>query len=50
MTGSLIKRSGFYSEDMISFTEVDIITPGQKMLATKLTCDIVPGKSLLVTG
>lgn len=50
MTGSLIKRSEFYSEDMISFTEVDIITPGQKMLATKLTCDIVPGKSLLVTG
>ncbi|PSR88086.1 ABC transporter D family member 1 like [Actinidia chinensis var. chinensis] len=36
--------------DIISFSNVDIISPAQKMLATKLTCDIVPGKSLLVTG
>lgn len=38
------------SEDVISFSEVDITTPGQKTLARKLTCDIVKGKSLLVTG
>ncbi|KAF6139384.1 hypothetical protein GIB67_026226 [Kingdonia uniflora] len=43
-------ESSFPSEDMISFSEVDIITPSQKLLAGKLTCDIVPGKSLLVTG
>ncbi|XP_076946754.1 ABC transporter D family member 1-like [Bidens hawaiensis] len=36
--------------DGISFLEVDIITPAQKLLARKLTCDIVPGKSLLLTG
>ncbi|GAV87165.1 ABC_tran domain-containing protein/ABC_membrane_2 domain-containing protein [Cephalotus follicularis] len=39
-----------YSEDGISFSEVDIITPAQKLLARQLTCDIVPGRSLLVTG
>ncbi|XP_058185116.1 ABC transporter D family member 1 [Rhododendron vialii] len=38
------------STDIISFSKVDIVSPAQKMLATKLTCDIVPGKSLLVTG
>ncbi|KNA13617.1 hypothetical protein SOVF_115030 [Spinacia oleracea] len=38
------------SEDTISFTDVDIITPSQKLLARRLTCDIVPGRSLLVTG
>ncbi|KAG8373362.1 hypothetical protein BUALT_Bualt11G0016300 [Buddleja alternifolia] len=38
------------SDDIISFSKVDIITPTQKMLARQLTCDIVPGKSLLVTG
>lgn len=38
------------SEDIISFSKVDIITPTQKMLARQLTCDIEPGKSLLVTG
>ncbi|XP_024991282.1 ABC transporter D family member 1 isoform X1 [Cynara cardunculus var. scolymus] len=38
------------SDDSISFSEVDIITPSQKLLARKLTCDIVPGKSLLLTG
>lgn len=38
------------SDDGISFSEVDIITPSQKLLARKLTCDIVPGKSLLLTG
>ncbi|XP_068658650.1 ABC transporter D family member 1-like [Aristolochia californica] len=36
--------------DNISFTEVDIITPGQKLLARKLTCGITRGRSLLVTG
>ncbi|XP_044469783.1 ABC transporter D family member 1-like [Mangifera indica] len=39
-----------YSEDAISFSELDIITPAQKMLARRLTYDIAPGKSLLVTG
>ncbi|XP_041008725.1 ABC transporter D family member 1-like [Juglans microcarpa x Juglans regia] len=43
-------RRDHYSEDSISFFEVDTITPAQKMLARQLTCDIVPGKSLLVTG
>ncbi|XP_038701935.1 ABC transporter D family member 1-like isoform X2 [Tripterygium wilfordii] len=43
-------KSNLYAEDAISFAEVDIITPAQKMLARQLTCDIVPGKSLLVTG
>lgn len=38
------------SDDIISFSKVDIITPTQKMLARQLTCDIEPGKSLLVTG
>ncbi|KAL6972862.1 ATP-binding cassette sub- D member 1 [Sarracenia purpurea var. burkii] len=38
------------SNDIISFSKVDIISPAQKMLARKLTCDILPGKSLLVTG
>ncbi|KAJ0547205.1 putative ABC-type fatty-acyl-CoA transporter [Helianthus annuus] len=36
--------------DGISFLEVDIITPAQKLLARRLTCDILPGKSLLLTG
>ncbi|XP_059433464.1 ABC transporter D family member 1 isoform X1 [Corylus avellana] len=44
------KRRDLYSEDAISFSEVDIVTPAQKMLARQLTCDIVPGESLLVTG
>ncbi|KMT09515.1 hypothetical protein BVRB_6g129810 [Beta vulgaris subsp. vulgaris] len=39
-----------YSEDSISFSDVDIITPSQKLLARRLTCEIVPGKSVLVTG
>ncbi|KAJ9162840.1 hypothetical protein P3X46_022582 [Hevea brasiliensis] len=38
------------AKDAISFVEVDIITPAQKLLARRLTCDIVRGKSLLVTG
>ncbi|XP_072974928.1 ABC transporter D family member 1 [Typha angustifolia] len=38
------------TEDIISFREVDIITPSQKLLAKQLSCDIVQGKSLLVTG
>lgn len=43
-------RRHTYSEDSISFSEVDIVTPGQKLLARQLTCRIVPGQSLLVTG
>lgn len=38
------------SSDTISFSKVDILTPSQKLLARQLTCDIVPGKSLLLTG
>ncbi|KAF8404270.1 hypothetical protein HHK36_009152 [Tetracentron sinense] len=38
------------TEDIISFSDVDIITPAQKLLARKLSCDIIPGKSVLVTG
>ncbi|KAM7517453.1 hypothetical protein LguiB_016415 [Lonicera macranthoides] len=49
-TSSQLKRTESYSDDIISFSEVDIITPSQKLLARKLSCDIVPGKSLLVTG
>ncbi|KAK4791470.1 hypothetical protein SAY86_031883 [Trapa natans] len=44
------KRGHLHSEDAISFSKIDIITPPQKLLARKLTCDVVPGKSLLVTG
>ncbi|WOL09482.1 ABC transporter D family member 1-like [Canna indica] len=42
--------NGLPAQDIISFCEVDIITPSQKLLARRLTCDIVQGKSLLVTG
>nr|XP_027079292.1 ABC transporter D family member 1 [Coffea arabica]XP_027079293.1 ABC transporter D family member 1 [Coffea arabica]XP_027079294.1 ABC transporter D family member 1 [Coffea arabica]XP_027079295.1 ABC transporter D family member 1 [Coffea arabica] len=38
------------SDDIISFSGVDIITPAQKVMARQLNCDIVAGKSLLVTG
>ncbi|KAI3802276.1 hypothetical protein L1987_30406 [Smallanthus sonchifolius] len=48
--GTSSQSDGEESNDGISFLEVDIITPGQKLLARKLTCDIVPGKSLLLTG
>jgi ABC-type protease/lipase transport system fused ATPase/permease subunit len=34
----------------IVFEDVDIVTPGQKLLAHKLTITISAGKSLLVTG
>lgn len=37
-------------QDSISFSKLDIITPSQKLLARQLTFEIVPGKSLLVTG
>ncbi|KAB1210259.1 ABC transporter D family member 1 [Morella rubra] len=47
---SSLRRGDLYSDDTISFLEVDIITPGQKMLARQLKFDIEPGKSLLVTG
>ena len=36
--------------DMISFSNVDIITPSQKLLARQLTCRVVQGESMLVTG
>ncbi|KAI5066208.1 hypothetical protein GOP47_0018832 [Adiantum capillus-veneris] len=36
--------------DNVIFSDVDIITPGQKVLAKKLTFQVSPGKSLLVTG
>ncbi|KAA3457390.1 ABC transporter D family member 1-like [Gossypium australe] len=39
-----------YAEDVISFCDVDIVTPSEKLLARQLTCDVVPGKNLLVTG
>ncbi|CAH9103035.1 unnamed protein product [Cuscuta epithymum] len=39
-----------FSENIISFSGMDIITPSQKLLARKLVCDIMPGRSLLVTG
>ncbi|XP_038994853.1 ABC transporter D family member 1-like isoform X1 [Hibiscus syriacus] len=42
--------NGLYGEDVISFSNVDIITPSEKLLARQLTCDVVPGKNLLVTG
>ncbi|XBI65156.1 hypothetical protein VPH35_045076 [Triticum aestivum] len=38
------------SEDIISIHEVDIITPSQKLLASKLSCNVVQGKSLFLTG
>ncbi|KAH7446286.1 hypothetical protein KP509_01G050100 [Ceratopteris richardii] len=36
--------------DEIEFSEVDIVTPTQKLLARKLTFKVSPNKSLLVTG
>uniref|UniRef100_A0A5B6Z6Q8 Putative Peroxisomal membrane ABC transporter family, PMP family isoform 1 n=1 Tax=Davidia involucrata TaxID=16924 RepID=A0A5B6Z6Q8_DAVIN len=52
VAGTLSPRTSTesHSENIISFQKVDIITPAQKMLARQLTCDILPGKSLLVTG
>jgi len=38
------------SEEIISFHNVDIVTPSQKLLAIQLSCDVSQGKSLLVTG
>ncbi|XP_078434901.1 peroxisomal ABC transporter 1 [Wolffia australiana] len=38
------------SSDSISFSNVDIITPAQKLLARQLTCDVAQGNSMLVTG
>uniref|UniRef100_A0A0E0KXK4 ABC transporter domain-containing protein n=1 Tax=Oryza punctata TaxID=4537 RepID=A0A0E0KXK4_ORYPU len=37
-------------EETISFHEVDIVTPSQKLLGSKLSCNVVQGKSLLLTG
>ena len=36
--------------NVVSFSEFDIITPSQKLLARKLTFTVTPQKSLLVTG
>ena len=44
------RTSRLDSQDRISFSEVDIITPAQKLMASQLSCEIVAGKSLLVTG
>ncbi|CAK7334627.1 unnamed protein product [Dovyalis caffra] len=44
------KNSELYSKDVISFMEVDIITPAQKLLARQLTFEIGQRKSLLLTG
>ncbi|XP_052878288.1 ABC transporter D family member 1-like isoform X1 [Gossypium arboreum] len=44
------QSTSLYAKDIISFANVDIISPAQKLLAKQLTCDVVPGKSLLVTG
>ncbi|KAL9393556.1 hypothetical protein Peur_012841 [Populus x canadensis] len=44
------KNNELYSKDAISFMEVDIITPAQKLLARQLTFDIEQRKSLLLTG
>ncbi|MQM14516.1 hypothetical protein Taro_047449, partial [Colocasia esculenta] len=44
------QRNSVAADNTISFSQVDIITPAQKLLARKLTCEIVQGKSLLVTG
>jgi ABC-type uncharacterized transport system fused permease/ATPase subunit len=49
-TVGTLKRAESYSGNVISFSDVDIISPSQKLLARKLKCDIIPGKSLLVTG
>nr|CAB3479540.1 unnamed protein product [Digitaria exilis] len=38
------------SEEIISFRDVDIVTPSQKLLASRLSCDVSQVKSLLVTG
>ncbi|KAI4345241.1 hypothetical protein L6164_012381 [Bauhinia variegata] len=46
----LTKSRGVNFSDVVSFSEVDIVTPAQKMLANKLKFDIMPGGSLLVTG
>ncbi|XP_039123082.1 ABC transporter D family member 1-like isoform X1 [Dioscorea cayenensis subsp. rotundata] len=40
----------FPEKDVISFSKVSVISPGQKLLVKKLTCDVVSGRSLLVTG
>ncbi|XP_037427217.1 ABC transporter D family member 1-like [Triticum dicoccoides] len=37
------------SDEIIEFHEVDIVTPSQKLLARKLSCSVVQGKSLLLT-
>lgn len=38
------------SEDGIEFASVDVITPGGKLLARRLSLAVQPGRSLLVTG
>ncbi|KAJ3698082.1 hypothetical protein LUZ61_001787 [Rhynchospora tenuis] len=41
---------GLPNDEVISFQGVDIMTPAQKLLARQLSCDVIQGKSLLVTG
>ncbi|KAL2620730.1 hypothetical protein R1flu_000935 [Riccia fluitans] len=43
------RRRSAVQEDIV-FSEVDVVTPAQKMLARKLSCTVEPGRSLLVTG
>lgn len=42
--------SNVENSNVITFSEVDIVTPAQKLLARKLSFDVSPGRSLLVTG
>ncbi|KAG9141848.1 hypothetical protein Leryth_013966 [Lithospermum erythrorhizon] len=49
-TSSSSRMVDSQSDGIISFSKVDIVTPVQKLLARQLSCDIEPGKSLLVTG
>jgi ABC-type uncharacterized transport system fused permease/ATPase subunit len=44
------QRRKFPVNNGIIFSEVDIVTPGQKLLAQKLTFEINAGQSMLVTG
>ncbi|KAJ4967016.1 hypothetical protein NE237_018865 [Protea cynaroides] len=49
-TQTSLENNNVEAGDIISFSEVDIITTTQKLLARKFTCDIIPGRNLLVTG
>ncbi|EFJ22756.1 hypothetical protein SELMODRAFT_232616 [Selaginella moellendorffii] len=43
-------RSAQHDNDEIIFSDVDIVTPSQKMLARKLSFRVQPGQSMLITG